>query len=58
MIHQYLTHIYAVHYFTQSYFFTGTAEHLQDELNTLTNVLMHAESYVRKTIAENVQVGV
>jgi len=53
----YLTHLCSSLHCTVTNL-TGTAEHLQDELSTLTNVLMHAESYVRKNIAENVQVGV
>ena len=36
---------------------TGTTKELQDELNEFTNVLIHAESHMRKTIAENVQVA-
>ena len=36
---------------------TGTTKELQGELNEFTNVLIHAESHMRKTIAENVQVA-
>ena len=36
---------------------TGTTKELQGELNEFTNVLIHAESHMRKTIAENVQVN-
>ena len=39
------------------FIFTGTTEGLQDELNALTYVLIHAESHMRKTIAENMQVN-
>ena len=35
---------------------TDTPKELQHELNEFTNVLIHAESHMRKTIAENVQV--
>lgn len=37
-------------------FTTDTTKELQRELNEFTNVLIHSESYMRKTIAENVQV--
>ena len=36
---------------------TGATKELQGELNEFTNVLIHAESHMRKTIAENVQVA-
>ena len=34
----------------------GSTESLQGELNAFTYVLIHAESHMRKTIAENMQV--
>ena len=36
---------------------TDTPKALQGELNDFTNTLIHAESHMRKTIAENVQVS-
>ena len=38
------------------YIFIADAVALQDGLNTFTSVLIHAESHMRKTIAEHVQV--
>ena len=38
------------------YLFIADAVALQDGLSTFTSVLIHAESHMRKTIAEHVQV--
>ena len=42
--------------FSFHYLIIADAVALQDGLNTFTNALIHAESHMRKTIAEHVQV--